>query len=71
MVDTPRLKALMRAKGVTQRSLGECIGMDKNSLNAKLNGQRAFKANEIVAICDALGVETAEEICALFLAKGE
>lgn len=69
MVDTRRIKSLMVARGYTQRSLAQKIGKNKNTLNAKLNGNGNFDTEEIIGICDALGIVDPVDKCAIFLLK--
>lgn len=67
MVDTNKLKGRMVEMGFTQRTLAHRIGINKNTLNAKLNGKSNFDTGEIILICDALGIQSPEEKCAIFL----
>lgn len=67
MVDTKRLKGHIASNGYTQRTLAVAIGINKNTLNAKLNRKQEFNADEIIRICDVLGIADPIEKCEIFL----
>ena len=58
MFDYSKLRGKMREKDVTQEQLAKKIGISSASLREKLKGERPyFKADEMVAIGLALGIE--------------
>lgn len=67
MVDTLKLKARIVGAGFTQRKLAEALGMNKNTLSAKVNGNVQFNTEEVCKICSLLNIESAEDKCAIFL----
>ena len=67
MPNTEKLKAKMSEKGHTQRTLSAEMRMDKNTLNAKVNGKRPFTDQEIESASKALEIKGAAEVCAIFL----
>ncbi|MDD3336761.1 MAG: helix-turn-helix transcriptional regulator [Eubacteriales bacterium] len=66
MINTNQLKGRMAAAGYTQRKLANAMGINKNTLNAKVNGTRSFDTKEIVRICELLHIQAAEEKCSIF-----
>lgn len=48
---------IMRRKGVTQTELCKAIGVNRSSLNAKLNGRMQLNFPEAVAIADYLRIK--------------
>lgn len=67
MVDCRRIKSLMVLYGYTQRSLAKEINLNKNTLNAKLNGKSCFNTEEIKVICRVLHIDDPVDVCAIFL----
>lgn len=67
MVDTYRLKGCIVANGHTQRTLAHAIGINKNTLNLKLNGKACFDTSEVERICRELNINDPVEKCAIFL----
>ena len=54
--DHSKLLGRMREKGITQEELAAIVGIKPSTLSFKLNGRSKFTTNEILAICDALGI---------------
>lgn len=67
MVNTLQLKARIMSEGYTQRSLAKEIGINKNTLNSKVNGNVQFNIDEVEKICKVLHINTSEDKCAIFL----
>lgn len=67
MVNTNQLKGKIVASGYTQQKLARETGMSVNSLNAKINGRKIFDAEEVIRICDVLGISDPKEKCEIFL----
>lgn len=62
-----KLKAKMIEHGYTQRSLAHELGMNKNTLNSRINGESSFRVDEVEKVCVLLDITTPEEKCAIFL----
>lgn len=69
MVDSQQLKGKIIAAGLTQRKLAKIVGMGITSLGKKINGQSDFTLSEVQRICSAIGIESNEEKCNIFLAR--
>ena len=67
MVQTNLLKAKIVASGIGRNQLAKLVHMSKSTLSAKINGKRPFDADEIVLLCDVLGIHDANEIVLIFL----
>lgn len=67
MVNTLKLKARIIGEGYSQRSLAKAIGINKNTLNSKVNGNVQFNIDEVDKICEVLHINTADDKCAIFL----
>lgn len=50
----PKIKGIMSEKNMTQEELANFIGMDKSTLNAKLNGCRKLYIDEFCKIINVL-----------------
>lgn len=50
------LMLIMKRKRITQTQLSDAIGINRSSLNAKLNGRVALNFEEAIAISDYLNV---------------
>lgn len=61
------LKGRLVAGGMTQKALCEKTGISLSVLNAKINGHYPFTVDEVVRICDVLGIDSPEEKEAIFL----
>lgn len=51
-----RLRSLRRAKGISQRSLADQVGIDARSIGALENGTKAVTLDALFDIADALSV---------------
>ena len=60
MFDYQKLLGKMREKSLSQFQLSKIIGMSESTLNIKLNGKSYFRQEEILKICDALGIQDDE-----------
>ena len=58
--DYSKLRGKMTECGFTQAQLADKIGINKATLNVKLNGHYAFATDEILAICKELDIPTDE-----------
>lgn len=67
LVQTNLLKAKIVVSGIGRKQLAKLVHMSESTLSAKINGKRPFDADEIVWLCDALGIHDANEIALIFL----
>lgn len=58
MFDYSKLLGLMVEKNYTQKKLCEVIGISENSFTNKIKGRSNFASDEIVKICNVLGIST-------------
>lgn len=58
MFDYSKLLGLMTEKSFTQKKLCEAMGISENSFTNKLKGRSNFSSDEIVKICNVLGIST-------------
>lgn len=54
------LKNVIKDKGITQVSIALKIGITPNKLSQIVNLERKLDANEMFAICDAIGMTAGE-----------
>lgn len=52
MVNSNKIKGLIKTAGMTQAECARKIGISAQSLNAKINGKTEFNSEEIVAFRD-------------------
>lgn len=67
MTNTNLLKAEYTAKGYTQRTFCDAIGMALNTFNLKLNNKAVFDTVEVEKICKVLDITDSEQKCLIFL----
>lgn len=60
MINTSKLKGLMREKNITQADIAKCIGVAQATACQKLNNSRPMYVDEAEKICDLLGIETGD-----------
>lgn len=63
MTNTLKLKALIMEHGFTQEEVAKRLGISAQSMNAKINNKREFKASEITIMIDLLKIT---DISAIF-----
>lgn len=68
MLDVNKLKGAIARAGHTQNSLSKELKMSINTLNAKVNGKSSLTCDEVVTLCDVLGIESESEKVEIFLA---
>ena len=51
-----KLLGRMKGKRFTQDELADKIGISATSMNLSLNNKRDFKQEEILSVCDCLGI---------------
>lgn len=57
MYDYSKLKGKIAEKGYTKLSLSKALQMHPNSLNDRLDNKLEFKQDDMVKICDVLGIK--------------
>lgn len=62
-----KLRARMALVGINQADLANQCGFTENTLCNKIAGKTEFKANEIVRICEVLGIDDPTEQADIFL----
>jgi transcriptional regulator with XRE-family HTH domain len=50
------VRAEIARQGVTHRQLGNALGLDQSSASLRIQGRRPFRAEELVAVAEFLGV---------------
>lgn len=60
MINTDKLKGLMKEKRVTQAELADSLGIKPCTVNQKLNGRRDMSLDEAEKIADVLGIDTGD-----------
>ena len=63
-----KLKAAIVESGKLRDDLAEGLGMSRSAFSAKINGHREFSFKEAEALCQLLGIESAEEKVKIFFA---
>ena len=56
-----KLKAAIVESGKLRDDLAEGLGMSRSAFSAKINGHREFSFKEAEALCQLLGIDSAEE----------
>lgn len=69
MINKNLLLSEMQKQGYSQRSFCEKYEFNLNTFNRKLNGLSKFDTEDIVKICDALGIDSCEKKCDIFLSS--
>lgn len=62
MVGCKDLKKMLKEKGVSYRRLSTATGIPLTTLNAKIQKRYAFTVDEMLLICDVLGVDPSKEL---------
>lgn len=71
MVDLELLKKKIKDSGITMTALARNSGIERVTLYNRLNGVGEFTASEILGICSALRLTTAEREAIFFAKKVE
>lgn len=50
------VRAELARRRMSQRDAAEIIGVDQGSISLRLSGDRPFRAEELAALADALGI---------------
>lgn len=68
MTDTVELEVAMKRAGKSKRETAKALGLSKMGLYKKIQNETEFKASEIAALTEFLGL-SAEERDAIFFCK--
>lgn len=68
MLNINKLKGAIARAGYSQKTLSKELKMSVNTLNAKVNGKSTLTCDEVVELCDVLGIESEAEKVDIFLA---
>lgn len=68
MTDTAKLNERILASGLKKNYIAKALGVAESTLARKINNAQDFRASEINALCDLLGITTLEEKEAIFFA---
>ena len=68
MTNTGELNKRIDASGLKKSYIAKVLGIAVSSLSRKIANKQEFKASEIDALCNLLGIETLEEKEAIFFA---
>lgn len=66
MTNKELLNERIEKSGMKKSYIAKVLGMAPGSLSRKIASQRDFKASEINALCELLGIDTLEEKEAIF-----
>lgn len=66
MVDTEKLKKMIKDKGYTYTYVGKQIGVTYVGIRKKIDNVSHFKGDEIYTICNLLGLEDWQSIKEIF-----
>ena len=68
MMNVRKLKAAIAESGKLKGDLAEALGTSRSTFSAKINGHREFSFKEAEALCQLLGIDSAEEKVKIFFA---
>lgn len=68
MTNTELLNERIDSSGLKKSYIAKALGIRTDTLSRKINNEREFKASEINALCDILGIECLEEKEHIFFA---
>ena len=60
MTDCKALNERIKTSGLKKGHIAKSIGVSRQSLNTKLQGEREFKLDEVTLICKLLNISTEE-----------
>lgn len=69
MTDTAKLNARIQQSGFKKSYIAKVLGLAESTLARKINNAQDFRASEINALCDLLGINSLEEKEAIFFAS--
>ncbi len=69
MVDTLKLKGLLKEKGYKQSDAAKLLGVSTQTFNYKINNKNDFLSSEIAILCEKLGVKDGDTVIKIFFAN--
>lgn len=69
MTDTAKLNERIKESGLKKSYIAKVLGVVDSTLARKINNAQDFRASEITALCELLGIDTLEEKEAIFFAS--
>ena len=60
MTVAEKVKILLASKGVTYTFISEKTGIPVDAISKSLSGKRRFPADEMISICNAVGIDLSE-----------
>lgn len=68
-VNVGKFKEKLYNSGISQKELAKMIGISENNLSLKVNGKTRLFTDEVIKMCEILGIEDDEERSKIFLRK--
>ena len=68
MTNTKELNKRIKDSGLKKSYIAKTLGMTLSTLSRKINNKLEFKASQMDALCELLGIESLEEKEAIFFA---
>ena len=69
MTNTAELNKLIEASGLKKNYIAKVMGIKPVTLSRLITGKKEFKASQIDALCNILGIEDLEKKEAIFFAE--
>ena len=69
MTNTTLLEERIKQSGYQKNYIAKALGLTPYGLSLKISGKNEFKASEIDALSDLLGIESWEERASIFFAE--
>lgn len=69
MTDSIELRKVIADRGISIKRIAEILGLSAYGLTLKIDGKREFKASEVKALCDVLGITSLRERERIFFAN--
>lgn len=66
MVNSRKVNARILELGLTQESVAKSMGIDRSTLNNKINNKVRFFADEVGMLCNILNITTRTELKSFF-----
>lgn len=67
MIDADRVRGRMAEKHITQKDIGDCLKVSKNTVSAIFAKKRDLKTSEVRQLCDLLEVTEDHDVVAFFM----
>ena len=65
-LNSKNLKAKIEAKGEDINSCARALGLTRQSMHQKINGERELKCSEIAGLCKILEIDPGNEFSSIF-----